>query len=83
MSTVALINQEHVLSHDKAIAHQSPDVLLALPSPLFSPGRGSSRTWSGSGTAAKYDVVPLAGKRVQIGEPSLPSILAEARNRSK
>ena len=31
----------------------------------------------------EYDVVALAGKRVQIGEPSLPSILAEARNRSK
>ena len=31
----------------------------------------------------EYDVVALAGKRVQIGEPSLPSILAEVRNRSK
>ena len=31
----------------------------------------------------EYDVVALAGKRVQIGEPNLPSILTEARNRSK
>jgi len=31
----------------------------------------------------EYDVVPLAGKRVQIGEPNLSSILAEVRNRSK
>ena len=30
----------------------------------------------------EYDVVALAGKRVQIGKPNLPSILAEARNRS-
>ena len=30
----------------------------------------------------EYDVVALADQRVQIGEPHLPSILAEARNRS-
>ena len=31
----------------------------------------------------EYDVVALADKRVHLGEPRLPSILAEARTRSK
>jgi len=35
------------------------------------------------GNGREYDVVALAGKRIQLGEPHLPSILAEARNRSK
>lgn len=31
----------------------------------------------------EYDVVALAGQRVQFGIPTLPSILADARDRSK
>lgn len=80
MSTVALITNNTMCRTTRQLPTQARTCCLRCRHVLARTGFESHLVRLRDGR--EYDVVALAGKRVQIGKPNLPSILAEARNRS-